>query len=1312
MSTERPMGGRVLLQYGNIHDVRSAALHRFSQQLRHGDRDRQWRRYRYIVPTADTMRVITDALIDSGLRLLPVETVQTWTGFVRDLAQERSRRMGRRELSEPLRLLLLQLLLERYRPQLRHLHPPSFSGPFDGGAVSDGREPRRSPSSPGMIKHLAELFASLQKEAAVDRLRSRGPEGDLSLLFAAYERALEHLGFFDAASVAVLAREALMDDTAAATTDADGSERAFRWDHLVLDGFERFTYTERKLLVVLAKHARRVVILKHHIEDRANVFVPLDSYLLPLEPDRVEYIAPAAVSNCSGVSRQLFAPTPPRSTPEDRGGRVVRTDLDDGKTAAPDHAGSSEIFTTQESADPTPPPTRYSVLVPEDARPGRLMELETIAAAIQDLLADGVPADMIAVTYPQMWSVVPILQAVFGAHRIPYSIKLERKLSASSLVDGIITLLTIPLNRYRRDSVMNVFGNPYLTFGSFAPERDGPYTDVADHEGGARSRSQSQSQSPLYLDCERYSRLAGVYEGRSSWARKLERLERLGSRSRSEKSAPDAAARIASLAALLDRLFTALGAIDTARSFERAHERLVALLEAVVDERCLVAEPGPRYEYEMRAWSEFRSLLERMTPLLTELEENSFGSAGNGNTRRTAGRRFVSYLRMLVSQTTFRVRPREGAIQILGNREAALNPVPYLFFGGLVEGEFPRPPKLHIFLSDRRRVELGLRGRDEYESGERYLFHAIATSPRRRLVCSKPIGSEARPILGSTFLHELRRTLSSQLDELTPDPAIRSTVALQRALGRMLSQPAERIDALTQWREDLDPTFLPHDARTALSRWSDVTELPQWRGPAASIRNALGALRARYFRSVLPIATEYNGRLPAGIIPGTKRSRAHNEKHRENDTHTVEDQPQATRPERPEGPPPGTLEWYAGARAQPHIHRFAITHLEAYGQCPYRYFLERVIALEPLRSELDELRVELRGALIHEILFRFQIALREGTHHAPEELTPGTLDAAMVTMRDIAKETLSRVPANLGRSILHRQLLGDQSVPGILRLVLELESTSPTQPQYFELPVGEQKSGTTGRAKRLCDPTAAPLSAIDIGPAPDGNGRLEAVGTIDRVDTYHREGFVVNDYKSGTYLSSIDDIRKGFNLQLPLYASALLQAAEASEQFQTLTPEALALNYIQVHDLTRVGYVPLLFLDEHRSYLKAAGYGRKRKARVNRDEFLGLLQQCRALAGAYARGILAGDYLLTQQHYPGKDVCHLRKLCPYWHICRFASDHCVERTRPGCSSEDGTAPDKNEVGGVAPPSSTDALPGTLSWSSVVDGRKKDNGGEQ
>lgn len=214
---------------------------------------------------------------------------------------------------------------------------------------------------------------------------------------------------------------------------------------------------------------------------------------------------------------------------------------------------------------------------------------------------------------------------------------------------------------------------------------------------------------------------------------------------------------------------------------------------------------------------------------------------------------------------------------------------------------------------------------------------------------------------------------------------------------------------------------------------------------------------------------------------------------------------------------------------------YSVSQLETYGECPFRYFSNRVLNLNPIEEEETGLTSLEKGSLAHKILFEFYDRRRDLPPISGCE-NPD-FDEAVANLQQIARNHLEAEEAQRQFSRADKlfwdldaeRFIGSHGRTGVLPAFLEAERERDleVQPSYFEVEFGPSvRSEPT-------DPQLGSTEAITVGD-------VSLSGRIDRIEL--GDGmFVIGDYKTGSNTPKLNDILEGRSLQLPLYVAVVEQ---------------------------------------------------------------------------------------------------------------------------------------------------------------------------
>jgi ATP-dependent helicase/DNAse subunit B len=227
----------------------------------------------------------------------------------------------------------------------------------------------------------------------------------------------------------------------------------------------------------------------------------------------------------------------------------------------------------------------------------------------------------------------------------------------------------------------------------------------------------------------------------------------------------------------------------------------------------------------------------------------------------------------------------------------------------------------------------------------------------------------------------------------------------------------------------------------------------------------------------------------------------------------------------------------------------SVTDLEKYANCPYQYFLNKIIGIKEIKEPEPTFEGTEKGMLYHEVLYRFFTALsdeqlKSGKSKpisniqgdslpilAPVRLYPENRAAYLEKLLNIARDEIEQIKYdNSFFEVEESQIIGTEDEPGIFQKWLDSELDRVCS-GWGHLPVSFELSFGIGSRKGK----KIPVEAIELDP------NLKIMGKIDRIEVMEDEpdNFIIADYKSRlNYLPGKSDIEKGLAFQMPLYIAA------------------------------------------------------------------------------------------------------------------------------------------------------------------------------
>ncbi len=546
-------------------------------------------------------------------------------------------------------------------------------------------------------------------------------------------------------------------------------------------------------------------------------------------------------------------------------------------------------------------------------------------------------------------------------------------------------------------------------------------------------------------------------------------------------------------------------AADQSPDIAASTRDFVGLLSAALSrfpERAAPQSWLARLEQIARELGYFESLSDADTHAWRQLTEASaaLGRLADelSDVRALDAREFLAWLDDVVTATPAAQPSDEiGRVRVLAAASVRALEIPYLFVAGLSEKAFPTADsegRAYGETECRALVEAGLPLvlRAERAEEEMLLFYETITRARRRLYLSYPaIDERAQPLSPSPYVTEVERAFGAA-------PLERQTTADLSPIpapGAIWNERDWRVSAVVAAAKGE-----PHS----------LSELASQTAGAVTTTNIHGGLRTVQARSSGDGFGPFEGMLPGGAA---QRNCA-----RRFDTERI---------------------WSA-------------TELEDYGECPFRFFMARVLRLAPLPD--PELKTDYlgRGARMHAVLAALHrhvnLMHEPGTH-------PQSLDVD--SYQELIKQLLSQLESPEARV--------EESLAGALDALQRRElhewlttyreqheqyaevkgHAGQVRPLYFEAAFG------LAADRRAGEPARDVISVDECLELQRGADAVRIAGRIDRIDVADVQGrlvFNVLDYKTGKHPSS-KAIESGRALQLPLYALAverlLLRAQQA-----------------------------------------------------------------------------------------------------------------------------------------------------------------------
>jgi ATP-dependent helicase/DNAse subunit B len=302
---------------------------------------------------------------------------------------------------------------------------------------------------------------------------------------------------------------------------------------------------------------------------------------------------------------------------------------------------------------------------------------------------------------------------------------------------------------------------------------------------------------------------------------------------------------------------------------------------------------------------------------------------------------------------------------------------------------------------------------------------------------------------------------------------------------------------------------------------------------------------------------------------------------------------------------------------------FSPTQIESYSSCPFRFFLNSVLRIEP-RPELElEITGKDQGTFVHEVAFRLYSQLRS----SGMKMNAENLDSIENLARAIARAELATMKfSGPAWDAFQARMAGSAHRKGLLRAFLEYEVANPTpyEPSHFELSFGRAKPDS-------CDPSSIDTPVeLDLG---EGSNLLLA-GRVDRIDIDPDGKFLVIDYKTGM-LPKLSDVKEGKSLQVQLYMQAVQKLLKDSHGVGGI--------FYLVKNEAELEYSTIV-VDEPNALALKNVIGRKRCLDQPIEE---LVTQTNALVAGMLSDMRHGIF------HPALSEKDCKAYCDYKQVCRF-----------------------------------------------------------
>jgi RecB family exonuclease len=193
---------------------------------------------------------------------------------------------------------------------------------------------------------------------------------------------------------------------------------------------------------------------------------------------------------------------------------------------------------------------------------------------------------------------------------------------------------------------------------------------------------------------------------------------------------------------------------------------------------------------------------------------------------------------------------------------------------------------------------------------------------------------------------------------------------------------------------------------------------------------------------------------------------------------------------------------------------YAVSHVERYLECPFKYFASYVLELDEERDVESGLTPQERGQFLHEV---FEAFFKTWHARGGREITASNVEAALTLFDEVAHDRLSPL-SEADRALERTHLLGSAAAAGLAARAFAFEIEHQVEV-----------------VERLLE---HPLEGEFVFRGEDGSRRLRIRAKADRIDLLSDGTLRLVDYKLGRAP------RPARALQLPVYGVCATQALE------------------------------------------------------------------------------------------------------------------------------------------------------------------------
>ncbi len=528
----------------------------------------------------------------------------------------------------------------------------------------------------------------------------------------------------------------------------------------------------------------------------------------------------------------------------------------------------------------------------------RQQEVAFIAAYVKRLhLEQNIPLHKIGITFPSLEQYAPLIHEIFPKYGLPetglpYNLSTGFQLSQSPLIRSFMLLLEIPLFGFDAKKVEQLLVTPFLS-------------------PALRKRIPAEVVYAVTSELRITQLVGDIREKIANHLAFLEQQKMMaGEDAYTQRDIEQRIKPLQQYAEDFCELLDWLSEVNKKQSVGEFRKCYLELLDRLGFLKWYRSEnpfmTPTEKEKEFRAFNRLIKLLDQFSWIVTTLH----------NDEPLSLKELYGYLNLLISQATYNLREWSNfGLQIMPRLEILAIEPQVLIFGGMVEGDFPRPFTKDAFFSDDERAEMKLAASEDLLDQDKFLFYQVLSSRMERLVFTYPRFQGESATVPSTFL--------TVLDD-------------QAVVHRRQKMPS---DLFLQTESDL----LLNTARGIRNQQQNASklQLKRW------------YLLNRAYPEKLALAEIWFQKMRVQQLKNS-------------DAFTAYEGMLNVFPE------------IADAIARLTTEKpLSITRLESYAFCPIQFFMNYVLNLSEKEEVQTEMTALERGQYVHHTLFRFYVKLRQ-----------------------------------------------------------------------------------------------------------------------------------------------------------------------------------------------------------------------------------------------------------------------------------------------------------------------------------------------